>query len=172
MARQVQGQSKTASRKKKAGKVVAKPKTKNKTSSSSQRKKKSTAKPVPKLGLSNELLLKIHRLMVKSRALEERLIKIYKTGEAFFWIGGPGEEAFGVPLGLLANKGQGPKHDYFHLHYRGTPTMIALGMPMIDSIRLIMNKATDTCTGGRNFSNHYCYPEWNVVPVGVSNGSM
>ena len=45
--------------------------------------------------------------MVKSRALEERLIKIYKSGDAFFWIGGPGEEAFGVPLGLLVNKGQG-----------------------------------------------------------------
>jgi 2-oxoisovalerate dehydrogenase E1 component alpha subunit len=40
-----------------------------------------------------------------------------------------------------------------------------MGMPMIDSIRLIMNKATDTSTGGRNFSNHYCYPKWNVVPV-------
>ena len=36
---------------------------------------------------------------------------------------------------------------------------------MIDSIRLIMNRATDSSTGGRNFSNHYCYPQWNVTPV-------
>ncbi|NQZ01932.1 MAG: thiamine pyrophosphate-dependent dehydrogenase E1 component subunit alpha [Bdellovibrionales bacterium] len=160
MARQTQ--TKSASKKKKASKM----KTTKKKASSAQSKKKATPKPAPKLGLSNELLLQMHRLMVKSRALEERLIKIYKTGEAFFWIGGPGEEAYGVPLGLLANKGQGPKHDYFHLHYRCTPTMVALGMPMIDSIRLIMNRSTDTSTGGRNFSNHYCYPEWNVVPVG------
>lgn len=104
-------------------------------------------------------------LMIKSRVLEERLIKIYKSGEAFFWIGGPGEEAWGVPLGLLVNKGRGLDHDYLHLHYRCTPTLIAMGMPMIDSIRLIMNRATDTSTGGRNFSNHYCFPEWNVVPV-------
>ncbi|MAV92543.1 MAG: 3-methyl-2-oxobutanoate dehydrogenase [Bdellovibrionaceae bacterium] len=107
----------------------------------------------------------MHELMVKSRVLEERLIKIYKAGGAFFWIGAPGEEAFGVPLGLLVDKGHGPKHDYLHLHYRGTPTLVAMGMPMIDSIRLIMNRATDRCTGGRNFSNHYCFPEWNVVPV-------
>jgi 2-oxoisovalerate dehydrogenase E1 component alpha subunit len=40
-----------------------------------------------------------------------------------------------------------------------------MGMPMIDSIRLIMNRATDPSTGGRNFSNHYCYPKWNVAPV-------
>lgn len=128
------------------------------------------AKPAKKknrkaLPLSKDLLLHIHGLMLKSRILEERLIKIYKAGEAFFWIGAPGEEAFGVPLGLLVHKGQGPEYDYMHLHYRCTPTLVALGMPMIDSIRLIMNKATDPSTGGRNFSNHYCYPQWNVAPV-------
>lgn len=115
--------------------------------------------------LPENLLLKMHDLMVKSRVLEERLIKIYKAGDAYFWIGAPGEEAWGVPLGLLVDKGQGPAHDYLHLHYRGTPTLIAMGMPMIDSIRLIMNRATDVSTGGRNFCNHYCYPQWNVTPV-------
>lgn len=116
-------------------------------------------------GLSHDTLLRIHDLMVKSRVLEERLIKIYKAGEAYFWIGGPGEEAFGVPLGMLVKKGQGPEHDWLHLHYRCTPTLVAMGMPMIDSIRLIMNRATDTSTGGRNFANHYCFPKWNVAPV-------
>ena len=115
--------------------------------------------------LPKELLRKMLDLMVKSRVLEERLIKIYKAGEAYFWIGSPGEEAFGVPLGLLVNKGRGHDHDYLHLHYRGSPTLIAMGMPMIDSIRIMMNRATDTSTGGKNFSNHFCYPEWNVVPV-------
>lgn len=36
---------------------------------------------------------------------------------------------------------------------------------MIDGLRLMRNKATDVSTGGRNFSNHYCYPQWNVVPI-------
>lgn len=116
-------------------------------------------------GLAPELLLKMHNFMVKSRVLEERLIKIYRAGESYFWIGGPGEEAWGVCLGLLARKGQGLAYDYLHLHYRCTPTLIAMGMPMIDSIRLMMNRTTDPSTGGRNFSNHYCYPEWNVAPV-------
>jgi 2-oxoisovalerate dehydrogenase E1 component alpha subunit len=116
-------------------------------------------------GLEKALLIHIHDLMVKSRVLEERLIKIYKAGDAYFWIGAPGEEAWGVPLGLLVNKGQGPKYDWLHLHYRGTPTLVAMGMEMIDSIRLIMNRATDPSTGGRNFSNHYCFPKWNIAPV-------
>lgn len=128
-------------------------------------KEKPRRKTQKTLPLPKDLLLHMHNLMVKSRVLEERLIKIYKAGEAFFWIGAPGEEAWGVPLGLLVHKGQGPKYDYLHLHYRGTPTLIAMGLEMIDSIRIIMNRATDPCTGGRNFSNHYCFPQWNVTPV-------
>ncbi len=138
--------------------------------------KKKAAKPVVKsasvkkashtpLALPKPLLLKMHKLMLEARVLEERLIKIYKAGEAYFWLGGPGEEAFGVPLGMLANKGNTVDHDWFHLHYRCTPTLVALGMPMVDSVRLIMNKTTDPSTGGRNFSNHYAYPKWNVAPV-------
>lgn len=141
---------------------------KRQTSGASASKAKSTPKTASASGfggLSKDLLLRMHDLMVKSRVLEERLIKIYRAGESYFWIGGPGEEAWGVPLGLLADKGQGPTHDWLHLHYRCTPTLIAMGMPMIDSIRLMMNRATDTSTGGRNFSNHYCFPQWNVAPV-------
>ena len=132
-----------------------------KTSDNSDKKMSSSRK----LLLPKDLLAQMYDLMVKTRVLEERLIKIHKLGEAYFWIGGPGEEAFGVPLGLLVNKGKGVEHDWLHLHYRCTPTLIAMGMPYIDSIRLIMNRATDPSTGGRNFANHYCYPEWNVAPV-------
>lgn len=115
--------------------------------------------------LPKELLIRMLDLMIKSRVLEERLIKIYKSGESYFWIGAPGEEAWGVPLGLLVNKGRGHDHDYLHLHYRCSPTIMAMGAPMVDSIRIMMNRATDTSTGGKNFSNHFCYPEWNVLPV-------
>jgi len=156
---------------KKTTKSTAKPKLALKaTASKTAAKVKTSAKPLKKTkgdfgGLSEDLLLKMHSLMVKSRVLEERLIKIYKAGEGYFWIGGPGEEAFGVPLGLLVNKGEGLEYDWLHLHYRCTPTMVALGMPMIDSIRMMMNRATDPCTGGRNFAGHYCFPQWNVAPV-------
>lgn len=128
-------------------------------------KQQSSKQKGVKLPLPKELLLRMHDSMVKSRVIEERLIKIYKMGDAYFWIGGPGEEGFGVSLGMLVNQGKGLDHDWLHLHYRCTPTLVAMGMPMIDPLRLIMNKATDRSTGGRNFSNHYCYPEWNVAPV-------
>lgn len=129
------------------------------------KQKKSTEDSNNFSGLSKNVLVDMHKFMVKSRVLEERLIKIYRAGESFFWIGGPGEEAWGVPLGMLAKKGQGPMYDFLHLHYRCSPTLVAMGLDMLTSVRLMMNRSTDRSTGGRNFSNHFCIPEWNIAPV-------
>ena len=115
--------------------------------------------------LSAELSLKIYDLMVQARVLEERLITMYKQGDGFFWIGGPGEEAFNVPLGLLVNKGMGVDHDYLHLHYRSGATLLAMGADPVDSLRQMKNTATDPYSKGRNFAGHYSVRKWNVVPV-------
>ena len=110
--------------------------------------------------------------MVKSRVLEERLIQMYKQGQSHFWIGGPGEEAFGVPLGLLVRKGSDINDDWLHLHYRASSTLVAMDLPIKEAIRLAMNKATDSHTKGRNFSNHFCVPKWNVAPVNSVIGTQ
>ena len=117
------------------------------------------------LSLSKDLLIQIHKLMVKARVTEERLIHIYKQGLGYFWIGGPGEEAFAVPLGLLIDKGKGLNKDWLYLHYRGLPTLIAMGLSIKEALRTMFNKATDQSSGGRNFVNHYSLPQWNVAPV-------
>ncbi|HEY1811602.1 MAG TPA: thiamine pyrophosphate-dependent dehydrogenase E1 component subunit alpha [Kofleriaceae bacterium] len=115
--------------------------------------------------MSAELSLRIYDLMLRARVLEERLISMYKQGEGYFWIGGPGEEAFNVPLGLLVDKGQGVDHDYMHLHYRSSGTLLALGADPIDSLRQMRNVSTDPYSRGRNFAGHYSVRAWNVVPV-------
>jgi 2-oxoisovalerate dehydrogenase E1 component alpha subunit len=100
--------------------------------------------------LSPELCLQIYDLMLRTRVLEDRLITMYKQGEGFFWIGGPGEEAFSVPLGLLIDKGQGVDHDYLHPHYRQTGTLLAMGADPVDSLRQMRNAATDPYSRGRS----------------------
>ena len=115
--------------------------------------------------MKKELKLKIYDLMVTARCMEERMVKMSKTEDGFFWLGGIGEEAFNVPLGLLAKKGHGLDYDYFHFHYRNGSTMIAMGMDPTDEIRQMNCKSTDPFSGGRNFCNHYSRREWNVVPV-------
>jgi 2-oxoisovalerate dehydrogenase E1 component alpha subunit len=115
--------------------------------------------------ISPELLLRIHDVMLRSRCLEERLIRMNKQGDGFFWVGGPGEEALNVSLGLLVHKGQGPEFDYLHLHYRSTATLLAMGADPVDALRQMKNTSTDPYSAGRNFCNHYSVRRWNVVPV-------
>ena len=89
----------------------------------------------PKIFSGNESLpaercLEIHRIMARTRAMEERMIKMSKSGQGYFWIGGPGEEAFNACLGLQVKKGRGPAYDFLHLHYRNSATLVAMGMPL------------------------------------------
>ncbi len=115
--------------------------------------------------LAGEVCLKLFRAMVRARAMEERMIKMSKSGEGYFWIGGPGEEAFNAALGMQVKKGSGPAYDYLHLHYRNSATMVAMGMPLIDGIRQMAMTATDPHSLGRNFPGHFSNRDWNVVPV-------
>jgi 2-oxoisovalerate dehydrogenase E1 component alpha subunit len=115
--------------------------------------------------LPGDRCLEIYRVMVRARALEERMIKMSKSGEGYFWIGGPGEEAFNTCLGFQVKKGCGPDFDYLHLHYRNSATLVAMGMPLLDGIRQMAMTATDPHSRGRNFAGHFARREWNVVPV-------
>lgn len=117
------------------------------------------------LPLERSLLLSMHDTMVKARCLEERLIAMYKSGHGYFWIGGPGEEAFNVPLGMLIKKGQGPAFDFLHFHYRQSATLLAMGEPPMGAIRQMKNTASDPYSGGRNFAGHFAKKEWNIIPV-------
>jgi 2-oxoisovalerate dehydrogenase E1 component alpha subunit len=115
--------------------------------------------------LPRELLLRVHDLMVKARVMEERLIQMYKQGHGYFWVGGPGEEAFNVPLGLLIKKGEGLAYDFLHFHYRQSATLLAMGEDPIGALRQMKNTGTDPYSGGRNFVGHFAIHKWNVVPV-------
>jgi 2-oxoisovalerate dehydrogenase E1 component alpha subunit len=112
-----------------------------------------------------ELLVRMHEVMLRSRCLDERLIRMNKQGDGFFWIGGPGEEALNAPLGMLVHKGQGPQYDYLHLHYRSSATLLAMGADPVDTLRQMKNTSTDPYSRGRNFCNHYSVRAWNVLPI-------
>jgi 2-oxoisovalerate dehydrogenase E1 component alpha subunit len=115
--------------------------------------------------LPAELCRHIYRIMLQARAMEERMIKMSKSGEGYFWIGGPGEEAFNAVLGLQVKKGEGPEYDYLHLHYRNSATAVAMGMTQLDGIRQMGMKMTDPHSAGRNFPGHYSNRAWNIIPV-------
>ncbi|MBY0230048.1 MAG: thiamine pyrophosphate-dependent dehydrogenase E1 component subunit alpha [Gemmataceae bacterium] len=112
-----------------------------------------------------DLCLAVHRIMVRARVMEERMIKMSKSGQGYFWIGGPGEEAFNAVLGLQVKKGEGPLFDILHLHYRNSACLLAMGMPVADAIRQMAMTVTDPHSLGRNFPGHFAVKAWNVIPV-------
>lgn len=122
--------------------------------------------------LPGSLCLELHRIMVRSRFMEERMIKMSKSGEGYFWIGGPGEEAFNACLGLQVKKGEGPDFDYLYLHYRNSATLVAMGMPLIDGLRQMAMTRTDPHSMGRCFPGHYAYRGLNVPPVSSVIGNQ
>jgi 2-oxoisovalerate dehydrogenase E1 component alpha subunit len=63
------------------------------------------------------------------------------------------------------NKGFGVDHDFLHLHYRSSATLLAMGADPVDSLRQMKNVATDPYSKGRNFAGHFSVRKWNVVPV-------
>ncbi len=105
------------------------------------------------------------RLMVRARAMEDQMIKMSKSGMGYFWIGGPGEEAFNIALGLHVKKGFGPAYDYLHLHYRSGAMLIAMNMDLIEGVRQMAMTRTDVNSMGRNFVGHYARRHANVIPV-------
>ena len=109
--------------------------------------------------------VRLHDAMVQARLVEETMIRMMRTGHGYFWIGGPGEEAWGVPLGLLVHKGHGPAHDYLHLHYRSSAVVLAMGAAPVDLLRQMRSTVTDPYSMGRNFVNHFAIRAWNIVPV-------
>jgi 2-oxoisovalerate dehydrogenase E1 component alpha subunit len=115
--------------------------------------------------LTPELKKQMHDRMVASRVTDEITIRMNRAGQGYFWIGGPGEEAFGASLGNLVKKGHGPDYDFLHLHYRSNPIVIAMGADPLDTLRQMRATQTDPYSGGRNFVNHYAIPAWNIVPV-------
>src|SRR5260370_34865735 len=118
----------------------------------------SSLRPVPSptdAQLTPDLLREMHTLMVRARVLEERLIYMYRQGDGYFWIGGPGEEAFNVPLGLLIHKGKGPEYDYCHFHYRQSATLLAMGEDPTDRPRMVKTPPPHPHRAGRNIRGHY-----------------
>jgi 2-oxoisovalerate dehydrogenase E1 component alpha subunit len=178
--RQVKSSQKTVqgSSKKGAPKVALKPAKQERQARSQRAEKNSTTEPAagasvkkpsarsPLFRLDVKTLLQIHDHMVKARCLEEREIRMYKQNDGYFWIGGPGEEAFQIPLGMQVQKGEGKDYDYLHLHYRSSGILTAMGiLEPIDAFRQMKNTANDPFSGGRNFANHFSFRRYNVPPI-------
>ncbi|NNE70808.1 MAG: tungsten formylmethanofuran dehydrogenase [Rhodothermales bacterium] len=125
-------------------------------------------KPVTPADFEPDELLGVYRRMLTSRRLDEKMLTLLKQGKGFFHIGCAGHEAAQAAISLLSR----PGHDWFSLYYRDLSVYLGLGATSQDVMLHHMAKADDPNSGGRQMSEHYSWPEKNILPVSSSVGAQ
>lgn len=125
-------------------------------------------KPATPADFEPDELLGVYRRMLLSRRLDEKMLTLLKQGKGFFHIGCAGHEAAQAAIALCSN----PGHDWFSLYYRDLSMYLGLGASARDVMLHHMAKADDPNSGGRQMSEHYSWPEKNILPVSSSVGAQ
>ncbi|HVM30664.1 MAG TPA: thiamine pyrophosphate-dependent dehydrogenase E1 component subunit alpha [Candidatus Limnocylindrales bacterium] len=113
------------------------------------------------LGLSREDLLEMYRLMVITRAVDERMWILNRAGKIPFVISGQGHEGAQVGIAYGLRKG----HDWMVPYYRSVASLITFGMTPREIMLAQFAKAVDPSSGGRQMPGHYGVFERNILSV-------
>jgi 2-oxoisovalerate dehydrogenase E1 component alpha subunit len=113
------------------------------------------------LGLSRDDLLEMYRLMVITRAVDERMWILNRAGKIPFVISGQGHEGAQVAIAYGLRKG----HDWMVPYYRSVASLITFGMTPREIMLAQFAKAVDPSSGGRQMPGHYGIFERNILSV-------
>jgi 2-oxoisovalerate dehydrogenase E1 component alpha subunit len=113
------------------------------------------------VGLSNDDLVEMYRLVALTRALDERMWVLNRAGRIPFVISGQGHEGAQVGIAWPLQKG----HDWIAPFYRSIATCLTFGMSPRDIMTAQYATANDPSSGGRQMPGHYGSREHNLVSV-------
>jgi 2-oxoisovalerate dehydrogenase E1 component alpha subunit len=113
------------------------------------------------LGLSRDDLLEMYRLMVITRAVDERMWILNRAGKIPFVISGQGHEGAQVAIAYPLKKG----HDWMVPYYRSVASLITFGMSPREIMLAQFAKGNDPSSGGRQMPGHYGVAERNILSV-------
>lgn len=135
---------------------------------SSIKEKIITKKQTDLLGLNKRALLMIHKNMVVSRLLDEKMMILLKQGKSFFHIGGSGHEAIQTASALAMKSGL----DYSYPYYRDLAFVLQTGVTPLETMLQFLSRAEDPSSGGRQMSNHYGHRGFNIVTQSSPTGTQ
>jgi 2-oxoisovalerate dehydrogenase E1 component alpha subunit len=113
------------------------------------------------VGLSDDDLLEMYRLVALARAVDERMWILNRAGRIPFVISGQGHEGAQVGITWPLEKGK----DWIAPFYRSIATCLTFGMSARDILTAQYATASDPSSGGRQMPGHYGSHEHNLVSV-------
>jgi 2-oxoisovalerate dehydrogenase E1 component alpha subunit len=113
------------------------------------------------VGLSDDDLVAMYRMVALARALDERMWILNRAGRIPFVISGQGHEGAQVAMAWPLRK----HHDWIAPFYRSIATCLTFGMHPRDIMTAQYATAADPSSGGRQMPGHYGSHEHNLVSV-------
>jgi 2-oxoisovalerate dehydrogenase E1 component len=121
--------------------------------------------------LRSEELVHAYRVAARSRAVEERIVRLVSQGRVKFAIWGAGEEVHGTATALAFEKTVDPRHFGLVGHYR-SGALCSMWCELrghqdftLNLLRQQFSRATDPFSGGRQMVYHLSLPEVGILPI-------
>ncbi|CQR46771.1 2-oxoisovalerate dehydrogenase subunit alpha [Paraliobacillus sp. PM-2] len=103
------------------------------------------------LGLSNEDVIEMYRVMLLARRIDERMWLLNRSGKIPFVVSCQGQEAQQVAASFALNRSE----DYAAPYYRDVGVVLSFGMTAKDLMLQAYAKADDPNSGGRQMPGHF-----------------
>lgn len=119
--------------------------------------------PHEALGLSLDDLKQMYRHMLMTRMVSERILQLNRMGRTPFGAGTDGHEAAQIGAAWNIRRGK----DWTVPYYRDMGVAFVLGVTPLEEFRMVLAKATDTHSAGRQVLNQFSSPRDRIVTRSV-----
>jgi len=115
------------------------------------------------LGLSLDDVKGMYRYMLMTRMVSERILQLNRMGKTPFGAGTDGHEAAQIGAAWSIRRGK----DWTVPYYRDMGVAFVLGVSALEEFRMVLAKATDEHSAGRQILNQFSKPQDRIVTRSV-----